>query len=90
MTVQGLHGTSGGWRPKSRGFMRRWAKLWQSLHVQEMRHRGHAVDRERARRLVREGASRSHSSSYGRRAQVSTIAENRLDPALAMPAASRS
>jgi putative transposase len=59
---------------------------------QEMRRRGHAVGRERARRLMREGdvqARVRRTHGYEKREQSSAIAENRLDRAFAVTEANR-
>jgi putative transposase len=60
--------------------------------AKEMRRRGHAVGRERARRLMREAdvkvrMRRTHR--YEKREQASAIAENRLDRAFDVPVANR-
>jgi putative transposase len=59
---------------------------------QEMQRRGHAVGREQARRLMREGnvqARVRRTHRYERREQGSAIAENRIDRAFAAPVANR-
>lgn len=58
----------------------------------EMRRRGHAVGRDRARRLMREGAVQArirHTHRYVKREQSSAIAENRLDRAFAVTVPNR-
>jgi putative transposase len=59
---------------------------------QEMRRRGHAVGRERARRLMREGGVQARvrrTHRYAQREQTSAIAENRLDRVFNVPVANR-
>jgi putative transposase len=58
----------------------------------EMRGRGHAVGRERARRLMLEAGVQARvrrTHRYERREQASAIAENRLDRAFGAPVANR-
>jgi putative transposase len=59
---------------------------------QELRRRGHAVGRERARRLMREGGVQARvrrTHRYVRREQDSVIAGNRLDRAFAVSVPNR-
>jgi putative transposase len=59
---------------------------------QEMSRRGHAVGRERARRLMREGGVQARvrrTHRYARREQASAIAQNRLDRAFAVTVPNR-
>jgi putative transposase len=59
---------------------------------QELNRRGHAVGRERARGLMREGGVQARvrrTHRYVKREQASAIAENRLDRAFAVTVANR-
>src|ERR1700754_3545537 len=59
---------------------------------QEMKRRGHAVGRERARRLMREGGVQARvrrTHRYVKRTQASAIAQNRLDRAFTVTVPNR-